>query len=366
LNKKQILIVTSEFPPQPGGIGYHAFHIARQLQLHGYGVSVLADQRSKTGEEETKFDKSLAFSVIRIPWKSIRFLMYLKRLVLLFKRIKTNDVVLASGKFSLWIVAFISLFYKRKYIAVIHGSEVNFKKYLLKKSIELALKQFSKIIAVSHYTGSLIKHLNLNTIVIPNGYDTKKWQSVIKSHTVLTGYPKLMTVGNVTTRKGQLQVIQHLPTLLKSFPEIQYHCVGLLTEAETFKKTAKDLGVENRVHFHGRLEDAELQSMLMAMDAFVMLSTETDEGDVEGFGMALIEANALGIPTIGSKGCGIEDAILEGKSGCLIEHKSELEFQSALKNILESHKKYKLEAKKWADKHTWEDIIKSYIHSIEA
>nr|WP_321228495.1 glycosyltransferase family 4 protein [uncultured Psychroserpens sp.] len=365
MNKKQILIVTSEFPPQPGGIGYHAFHVAEQLQLHGYLVSVLADQRSALGEEESVFDKSLSFQVNRVAWRSRRFLMYLERIFLLFKSIKNNDVILASGKFSLWIVAFASLFYNRRYIAVIHGSEVNFKKYVLKKSIEIALKQFSKIIAVSQYTQSLVQHLNINTIVIPNGYDSKKWQSAVSMHTNLSGCPKLITVGNVTLRKGQLQVIQHLPKLLEIYPEIQYHCVGLPTEANNFKQAAKDLGVSKHVHFHGRLDNMKLQAILMAMDVFVMLSIETDTGDVEGFGMALIEANALGIPSIGSKGCGIEDAILDGKSGFLVSHKSGPEFQSALKSILETPNIFKEEAKNWAHGHTWEDIIKRYLKEIE-
>lgn len=358
---KNILIVTSEFPPQPGGIGYHAFHVAKQLQLHGYGVTVLADQRSKSGEEEMNFDRSLKFGVKRVSWKSMRIWMYLKRLALLFSLIKTNDLVLASGKFSLWIVAFVSLFYKRQYLAVIHGTEVNFKKPVLKKSIEIALKQFSVVIAVSQYTQSLVSHLKLNTVVIPNGYDTNKWQKEILADTELRGYPKLMTVGNVTPRKGQLQVIRHLPKLLSIYPEIQYHCVGLPTDAEAFIQEAVDLGVERQVHFHGRLEDAELQGMLMAMDVFVMLSTETETGDVEGFGMALMEANALGIPTIGSKGCGIEDAILDGKSGCLVAHESSLEFQEALHKILESPEAFKTEAIKWAETHTWDKMIKRYI-----
>ncbi|TYA56667.1 glycosyltransferase family 4 protein [Formosa maritima] len=364
MNKK-ILIVTSEFPPQPGGIGYHAFHVAEQLQMHGYGVTVLADQRSKSGEEEMDFDKSLKFGVKRVTWKSIRMFMYLNRLILLFRLIKSNEVVLASGKFSLWMVAFVSLFYKKKYLAVIHGSEVNFKKQLLKKSVESALKQFSTIIAVSQYTESLISHLNLNTIVIPNGYDTKKWRTEIQAYQNLKGYPKLMTLGNVTTRKGQLQVIKHLPKLLEYYPEIQYHCVGLPTEAKGFSQVAVDLGVDKQVHFHGRLEDTKLQAMLMAMDVFVMLSKETETGDVEGFGMALMEANALGIPTIGSKGCGIEDAILDGKSGCLVAAESVSEFQEALYNILELPEVFKAEAKLWAETHTWEEIIKQYIRHME-
>ena len=56
----------------------------------------------------------------------------------------------------------------------------------------------------------------------------------------------------------------------------------------------------------------------MASDIFVMLSEETTTGDVEGFGIAVIEANALGIPTIGTMGSGLEDAISDKITGFLV------------------------------------------------
>ncbi|HAI19011.1 MAG TPA: hypothetical protein DCM10_13880 [Xanthomarina gelatinilytica] len=40
--KKNILIVTSEFPPQPGGIGTHAYYLALHLVKNGYGVTVIS------------------------------------------------------------------------------------------------------------------------------------------------------------------------------------------------------------------------------------------------------------------------------------------------------------------------------------
>ena len=40
----------------------------------------------------------------------------------------------------------------------------------------------------------------------------------------------------------------------------------------------------------------------MKSDIFIMMSEMTESGDVEGFGIAIIEANSLGLPSIGTLG----------------------------------------------------------------
>ena len=59
-------------------------------------------------------------------------------------------------------------------------------------------------------------------------------------------------------------------------------------------------------------------------------SSPTATGDVEGFGIAILEANALGIPAIGALGCGIEDAIENYSSGILINYLDTEAFKNAL------------------------------------
>ena len=103
-----------------------------------------------------------------------------------------------------------------------------------------------------------------------------------------------------------------------------------------------------------------LKQILLATDVFVMLSSESKTGDVEGFGIAILEANALGVPAIGSKGCGIEDAIKAHVSGVLIALNDAEEFNDALTEILNEKTTYQHEAKQWAEKHDWSNIINQY------
>ena len=202
-------------------------------------------------------------------------------------------------------------------------------------------------------------------MVIPNGFNSDKWPIDTTTGIELEGSPKLITVGHVSERKGQHEVIKLLPKLALRFPNIAYHCVGLPTEQKACELLAKQLGVSDRVFFHGRVNNAVLKLALEASDVFVMLSTVTTSGDVEGFGIALLEANALGIPTIGAKGCGIEDAIQEGKSGALVTLGDAPAFEAALGNLLASKDLYAKTSKVWAEQHDWDVVIKRYIVELE-
>jgi phosphatidylinositol alpha-1,6-mannosyltransferase len=361
LNNKRILIVTSEFPPLPGGIGTHAYQLARHLSDKGCEVRVIADQRSQDIKEELEFDKGLAFEVSRIPLKRLRLLMYIKRIWMTFQGFKRVDVVFATGKFALWNVSFCSLFYKTPIIAIIHGTEVNFKRYLLRASINWALKRFGTIVAVSQYTKQLVAHLKREVVVIPNGIVTKDWHVPLANMRALKGSPILTTVGRVSQRKGQLNVIKHLPELLKLYPQLHYHCIGIPTGKEAFMAVAESLHVAEHITFHGMVATDTLQALLSQTDVFVMLSSETATGDVEGFGISILEANALGIPSIGSKYSGIEDAIQHGVSGMLIDPADGKGFKTAITEVLNHKTTYRQGAFAWAKQHEWSSICNQYI-----
>lgn len=365
ISKRHIVIITSEFPPQPGGIGNHAYNLALYLSKQNFAVEVIADQRSEKGEEEKQFDRSVPFGITRIKRHSFRYIMYVKRIIVTRRYLKKASYIIATGKFSLWNVAVLSLFQKRPTMAVIHGTEVNFQSFFLRKPINMALKTFDKIVAVSNYTKQLVEHLDREVNVIPNGINVSRWQLVEKSDMELQGKPSLTTVGRVSLRKGQLNVIKQLPELIKTFPELHYHCIGIPTEANAFKLQAQRLKVEDYITFHGSIDEQLLKQMLSKTDVFVMLSCEDEFGDVEGFGIAILEANALGVPAIGSKGCGIEDAILSNISGELVRFDNSEELIIALENILSNKQKYSIEARDWAKKHDWSNIIKQYISLIE-
>ena len=134
--KKEIVIVTSEFPPQPGGIGNHAYNLACNFSKLSYDVTVITDNRMVEGKVEIDFDLNQNFKVHRISITTPRFLMYFKRIQKVTSTINSDSFVVATGKFSLWNVALSSFFKSFNRIAIVHGSEVNYKTKILKLLVD--------------------------------------------------------------------------------------------------------------------------------------------------------------------------------------------------------------------------------------
>ena len=205
----------------------------------------------------------------------------------------------------------------------------------------------------------MISHLSFKEIeVVPNGFEI---QLPVIVATKNDPVPVLITVGNVTQRKGQQNIINALPLLLKKYPDLKYHIVGIPTDRDRLEKLALNLGVEEAVVFFGKVSEKEKIELLQQADVFVMLSETTKSGDAEGFGIAILEANAIGIPAIGSLGCGIEDAIDNGVSGKLINPKDPNEFADALEEILNNYETYSQNAITWSQDFKWDKVIKLYL-----
>jgi phosphatidylinositol alpha-1,6-mannosyltransferase len=366
LNTK-ILIITSEFPPLPGGIGNHAYHLAKGLLENKKEVTVLTDQRSKKINDDVAFDEKLSFKVIRIKRYSFYLLTYFLRFSTILKVliIDKPSVVIASGKFSLWLGAISTIFFQNKqYIAVLHGSEIFAGGFLSQTFTKWSLSKFDKLIAVSQFTKELAlrQKASLTIKVINNGFS---FTAVKDTPTVVKRNPNILTVGNLTYRKGQQNGIVALPLLKTKFPDIHYHIVGTPTEQKKFTDLAATLGVLDKITFHGVLSDTDLKKIVSSSDVFFMLSDHLKNGDVEGFGIAILEANSLGLPAIGSRNSGIADAIKEGYSGRLVSPHDSSEILSALEAIMNDYDNYSAQAKQWSEQFDWAIVIKQYLQILD-
>lgn len=360
------LIATSEFPPLPGGIGNHAYNLAKQLNERGFKVSVISNARGNRQQEENYLNERLNGVNVQLIERAGSIITYFRRLNAIRKAsrsLRKEDVIWLSGKF--WVISAQWLKVKPgvQVIAVIHGTEIGFRSELFRKGLE----RCHKIISVSSFTHKKLinryPRLAGRSTVINNGHDLHG--SSIRSGMLSNGPIKLVTVGNVHPRKGQDAVIRVLPFLRKVFPGIEYHIIGIPSYQKQFTTLAKRMNVADMLTFHGKVSDNTLVDLLKEMDVFIMLSQELDNGDFEGFGIAILEANAMGIPAIGSKDSGIEDAISDGNSGFLVNHNDPDEVIDSLKKILANYSVHSENAIQWADKFRWEVIADQYVDIIK-
>jgi phosphatidylinositol alpha-1,6-mannosyltransferase len=368
---KQALILVWEFPPGPGGIGQHAYSVAVALHKKGYQVKVITSADYGTKEEILSFDR-LNGNIEIIRLQGLRIIKYLKRVVYSVWAVLTQrkGEIIFSGKGALWLIPLLKLFASsgNRLSVFVHGSEAQLPGRVSRNYTHYCITFAHKIWCVSNFTKTLlpkkIRHSPYCDVLI-NGLTTDEMPTempVIHPKIKSIGSPKLLTVGQLTRRKGQHRVILVLPKLKERWPDIHYHMVGLDTERASLLKLADSLGVLNNVTIHGRMETREeLYKAYASADIFMMLSENQSDGDVEGFGIAILEANYFGMPAIGAVNCGIEDAIAEGKNGFLVDGNDVEAILKAVESCLKNHQDMQGAMRHWINQHNWDQLIEKFL-----
>ncbi len=372
--RRKILIVSSEFPPGPGGIGHHAYSLAKELfKIDEVQLTVLCNADYVVKEKVQGFDRDAEFEIFR--FKRIGKLTQIVRLIQYLKvcRQTKPEVIIYTGLFSLWLMNLPVLGQRVKKVAIIHGHEPifgsRFNQWLTNSSFKkahsfIAVSRFSKFTLLSKY--KINKHQHIE--VIPNGIDPYyllSWQDLIRNNDITlnlkTGFPRLLTIGHTSPRKGQHNVINALPEIIKNYPDVIYYIVGRDVRNGELLALAKKLGVLDNIQFiKPTVEHFQLLKFYQKADIFMLLSENQPNGDVEGFGIVALESNYFGVPVIGSKGCGVEDAVRDGFSGYLVENKDVHEISNRVNDILCNSDLFSRNAKEFAKRYQWDHIIKEY------
>jgi radical SAM protein with 4Fe4S-binding SPASM domain len=128
----------------------------------------------------------------------------------------------------------------------------------------------------------------------------------------------ILTVSRLVRRKGHATAIRALSEVARRHPKALYVFTG--TEpvlSGELDALARELGVRDRVRPVGVLPDADLPALFRLARVFVLLSEQSAE-DVEGFGVALLEAAASALPVVGARTGGIPEAMVDGSTGLLV------------------------------------------------
>ncbi|HAA11417.1 MAG TPA: glycosyltransferase [Cytophagales bacterium] len=361
---RSLLWIAPELFPEPGGIGNQAAYMAGHLSLLGWKVTVLADTCLISAQEAKAFDKKQPYTIRRIFRSRAVWATYWKRIQNFYAQAKRNEVVVCSGKWPIWVAGLVSPFLSRKWVAVVHGSELDLSRLVGRWWLRRSLRRFDKVIAVSSYTAQHLPSFGPKgpqVQVIGNGIEPTEFERVgMNGYSRSThGYPALITVGSVKERKGQRKVIEAMPHILKQFPNAKYHVVGLPNETDALRNLADSLGLNGTVKFYGVQSREATQHLLKASDVFLLPSQHTEKGDFEGYGIAILEANALGVPAVASLHSGSRDA-MNDESGVLVEDASPKDLTEAIATIVKKPESYSKAAIQFSKSRSWERVAQEY------
>ncbi len=133
-----------------------------------------------------------------------------------------------------------------------------------------------------------------------------------------SGAIRLVTVARLTEKKGLEYSIRAVAKLSQRFKKLQYNIIGDGDLRPELTQLIEALGVGSTVRLLGWKTQEEVKVLLDQSHVFVLASVESRNGDIEGLGMVLQEAQAMGLPVVCTRHGGIPEAILEGKSGFLV------------------------------------------------
>lgn len=339
----RLLILTSEFPPGPGGIGTHAYNLASQLHGLGWKVTVIGRQDYVAPEECQSFNCSLPFDVMSLrplAWTAVDA-AYRWGKVIPSALLRQADVIMLTGLQSVWLGA--ALPRRAPVVAIGHGTEFGVSGWRLALA-RAAFERANHVVCVSEFTRDYMLKKGIvpkNVSVIHNGADHRTFFRLPENETAefkrrqgYNGYQLLLTVGHVSERKGQDIVIRALPAILSEFPKAHYLIAGLPSQQSEYQRLAQQLGVENHVHFLGKVSTGDLVHLYNACDIFVLTSRHTDDGDFEGYGIVAIEAALCGAPAVVAGGSGLSEAVKNGVTGLVVPPEAPSETAEALTWLL--------------------------------
>ena len=157
--------------------------------------------------------------------------------------------------------------------------------------------------------------------VIPHGVDTETFKPIINIRKVkqelgTTGYPLLLTVAGIAPHKGQIDVINALPDIIKRYPDAHFLNIGPIRSNDYYESLVariQDLKLTRNCSFLHGIERAQLVKYYNACDVYLQPSYQ------EGFCMAILEAISCGKRVIGTATGAIPDFLSNSENGFLIK-----------------------------------------------
>lgn len=329
-----------------------------------------------------KEDLNIIPLILEGSWETVevRTSLFLARLLVelppLVKQQKV-DAILFSSMVTASVAPALRRHIDAAMIAINHGQDVTLPNPIYQKYVPKVFDALDGVISVSSATRNACIERGLSEkkgTVLPNGYQDdwldllpEKEQALKDLHQKLDideSRKILLTVGRQVKRKGHAWFIQHV--LPKLEQPVDLLVIGDGPEHETISKLSLTNSTDSKIHILGQCSDEFLHTAYAGSDLFVMPNIPVP-GDMEGFGIVMLEAALAGTPTVASELEGIKDVIENGRNGYLIEPKNADQFASHIDKVL-NHELEELSEKTREyviSKFNWDHVARDYLDYVK-
>jgi hypothetical protein len=175
--------------------------------------------------------------------------------------------------------------------------------------------------------------------------------------------PRLVIACRQEHAKGTGTVIQSLPLIAKSFPDVSLDVLGDGSALAEFKDLANRLGVQDRIRFHRKVDHNRVLELLRESTLFCYPTRAS-----EGFPKVVLEALASGLPVITTRVSVLPQLLAKG-SGVLLDSATPEELAAAVTLCLSDAERYgamaqqAFETARLYSLESWRDAIGSLVRS---
>jgi phosphatidylinositol alpha-1,6-mannosyltransferase len=329
---KRHLLVTNDFPPKVGGIQNYLWDLWRRLDPASFVVLT-----ASSDDDAASFDAEQATRGVRIERVPGSILFFpspqVHRDIDDCVRRHGIDLVLLDPALPLGLLG------PRlgvPYGVILHGAEVTVPGRLpgARAALARVLRDASIVVSAGRYPATegrrVVPDQATQFVEIPPGVDTgaiaplkaPERRAARARLGLPTGAPLVASVSRLVPRKGMDVLIEAANRLAPSYPDLVVAIAGDGRERQRLERLAADSFVDVRVL--GRVSDEDRAALLGAADVFVMACRNRWGGlEQEGFGIVFLEAAAFGVPQIAGDSGGAPEAVLDGRTGLVVEDPSD-------------------------------------------
>ena len=325
---KKVLLVTNDLGPRAGGIETFVLGLIEGLPKN----SLIIYTSSQKGDKA--FDAQLLekFGAVVIRDRAKMLLptpRITRKAVKILKQQQIKNVWFGAAAPLALMAGKLRSAGASNIVALTHGHEVWWAKIpILKSLLKKIIKDVDHLGYLGDFTkGEIAKISNQpqKFLQIAPGIDTEHFApksargDLIEKYR-LDGRRVIVSVGRLVHRKGQDELVKAMPKILEQFPDAILLFVGEGPIKQMLFNSAKQLGVLPKVVFAGRVSHHDLPDYICLGEIFAMPVRSRFSGlEVEGLGIVYLEASACGLPVIVGNSGGAVDAVLDKKTGLLVD-----------------------------------------------